>query len=246
MSRLNSFYLATEDWPTAVGEMAVLQGAEAKHMLTVLRTEPDQIVRLFDGNGRDGLFRVNECSKKRALLETVELNDHPAPSTGVTLAIGWGKSKRRNYLFEKSVELKGDGVVFWEARRSQSALPKAPKDTWHDKCVQAAKQCGNPFLPEISVCSGGVAGLIDFARQFDACYLAWEAETAGHTLHPSHLSGKRSLVVIGPEGGIEDTEAKAFIEAGFEPVTFGNTIMRWETAATYCLSLAWLAQQDVK
>lgn len=246
MARLNSFYFPSEFWPSLVGDTAVLKGTEARHMLTVLRTEADQTVRLFDGQGQDGLFRVNERSKNRALLEAVQLNRHPEPSTGVTLAIGWGKSKRRNYLFEKSVELRGLGIVFWEAKRSQGALPDEPKESWHDKCVQAAKQCGNPYLPIISTCAGGINGLIESAQDYDACYLAWESKSAQKSLQPSDLAGKNSLIVIGPEGGMEDIEAEKLIDAGFIPMTLGNTIMRWETAATYCLSLGWFAQQDVK
>ncbi len=246
MARLNSFYFPTEFWPSMVGDTAVLKGTEARHMLTVLRTEADQTVRLFDGQGQDGLFRVNERSKNRALLEAIQLTKHPEPESGVTVAIAWGKSKRRNYLLEKSVELKGLGVVFWESRRSQGALPAAPKDSWHEKCVQAAKQCGNAYLPEISTCAGGVNGLIDFAQDYDACYLAWESTEAQIALQPAHMAGKKSLIAIGPEGGLEDAEAAKLIDAGFEPLTLGNTIMRWETAATYCLSLGWFAQQDVK
>lgn len=246
MARLNSFYLPTEFWPSLVGDTAVLKGTEARHMLTVLRTEADQTVRLFDGQGQDGLFRVTERSKNRALLEALQLNKHQQPSTGVTLAIGWGKSKRRNYLFEKSVELKGLGVVFWEAKRSQGALPDVPKDSWNDKCVQAAKQCGNTYLPKLSTCAGGINGLIDCAQDYDACYLAWESESAQNSLKPSNLAGKNCLIVIGPEGGMEDSEVSKLIDAGFEPMTLGDTIMRWETAATYCLSLGWFAQQDVK
>lgn len=246
MARLNSFYFPTDFWPTRVGDTAMIKGTEARHMLTVLRTQEDHIVRLFDGYGQEGVFRVKEANKNRALLEAVEIIHKPGPTEGVTLAIGWGKSKRRNYLFEKTVELKGLGLAFWESARSQGRLPETPKETWHEKCVQAAKQCMNTHLPELSVIPGGVSGLIDFSKQFDACYLAWESKNVPQPLLPKHLSGCRSLIVIGPEGGLEDGEAAQLVDAGFSPVTLGDTVMRWETAATYCLSLGWLARQELK
>ncbi len=245
MARLNSFFFPAEYWPSMIGDTAVLKGTEARHMLTVLRTEDDQTVRLFDGKGRDGLFRVKERAKNRALLEAIQLNEYPELDSGLTLAIGWGKSKRRNYVFEKSVELKSVGLAFWEAKRSQGSLPATPKESWTEKCIQAAKQCGSTTLPVLSTV-GGVEGLIDFAQDFDACYLAWESDDIQAPLTPAHFMAKRTLVVIGPEGGIEDREAQAFIKAGFEPITLGDTIMRWETAAAYCLSLSWFAQQDMK
>jgi 16S rRNA (uracil1498-N3)-methyltransferase len=246
MARLNSFHLPARSWPSDVGETLRLAGAEARHMLTVLRTEPERTVRLFDGQGRTGLFLVRETDRNSALLEAVSFAVHPAPEVGVTLAIGWGKSKHRDYLFEKMVELHGLGAAFWPASRSQGQMPDEPKETWREKCLQAAKQCGNPHLPELSVLPGGLNDLIAFAGGFDACYLAWENDGVERPLGPADLARGRSLVVIGPEGGLDDGEAQALMQGGFTPVTLGRSILRWETAATYCLGLGWYARQGVK
>ncbi len=42
-------------------------------------------------------------------------------------------------------------------------------------------------------------------------------------------------LLIGPEGDFSPTEVAAVVEAGFIPVTFGNTRLRTETAALYAL-----------
>ena len=42
-------------------------------------------------------------------------------------------------------------------------------------------------------------------------------------------------LLIGPEGDFSPTEVAAAVEAGFIPVTFGNTRLRTETAALYAL-----------
>lgn len=42
------------------------------------------------------------------------------------------------------------------------------------------------------------------------------------------------VLVIGPEGGFSEIEITRFLEAGFKPITIGNTIFRTETAALYC------------
>jgi 16S rRNA (uracil1498-N3)-methyltransferase len=244
MARLNTFFLPPDQWPTRVGDVVRLSGPEARHMGTILRTEKAQTVRLFDGQGHDGLFTVRDIAKNRADLEAVELTEHPAPEGGMTLAIGWGKSKRRDYLLEKVVELQGNGVIFWQAMRSQGGLPDDPKATWSEKFVQAAKQCGAVRLPELETVSGGVDGLLSMAGEFDRCYLAWEAEEATTPLSPDMLSKGRTLVVIGPEGGFDPAEADKLIKAGFGPVTLGPSILRWETAAVYCLSLAMFGAQD--
>ncbi|WP_281762138.1 RsmE family RNA methyltransferase [Pseudodesulfovibrio nedwellii] len=244
MPRLNSFYLSPDLWPSKVGEHVALEGQEVRHMGTVLRTEPDQMVRLFDGQGHDGLFSVCDIKKRRALLEAVQLEDHSRPANGIILAIGWGKSKRRNYLLEKMVELKGFGVVFWQATRSQGVVPASPKDSWTDKNIQAAKQCGAHFLPELQTLPGGVDSLIAMAKKYENRVIAWESDDITTRLSPTMLANGHTLVVIGPEGGFEDREAQKLVEADFIPVTFGDSILRWETAATYCLSLAMFGTQE--
>ena len=245
MARCNSFYLEPELWPREPGEQVRLKGGEARHMTTVLRSSPDQEVRLFDADGRDGLFRICKLGKNEAVLEALTLVEHPKPSEGVTLAIGWGKSKRRNYLFEKTVELHGRSLAFWTARRSQGQIPEDAKDAWREKCVQAAKQCGNPHIPDIFLLRG-VEGLLQFAGGFDRCYVAWEADEAQTPLTPEDLAKGKSLVVIGPEGGLEADEVAALLAGGFSPVTLGDSILRWETAATYCLGLGFYARQVLK
>lgn len=243
MARLNTFYLDSQSWPTEPGGLAYLEGAEARHLLTVLRTETGDTVRLIDGAGTVGLFSLVEAGKKRACLKAMEIQTASPHANGVTLAIGWGKSKRRNYLFEKTVELQGDGIVFWPAARSQGAPPAHPKDSWKDKCVQAAKQCGNEFLPHMDVLSSS-NDLQKMTSRFDRCYLAWESKDDHRQLDPSHLTSGKSLIVIGPEGGFDDDEAHKIISFGFTPVSLGESILRWETAATYCLSLGYYAKQD--
>ncbi len=138
MARLNSFFLPSPAWPSSVGESTLLDGPEARHMLKVLRTRTDDVVRLFDGCGREGLFRVAETSRNKAVLEAVKLDFHQPPAASVTVACGWNKSSRRGFLFEKAVELRAGGVAFWQSARSQGGMPDCPKDVWTEKCVQAA------------------------------------------------------------------------------------------------------------
>lgn len=218
-------------------------GSEARHMLTVLRTQENQVIRLFDGDGRDGLFVVKDASNRKAVLEAQQLDQHPRVNSGLTVAVGWGKSKRRKYLFEKAVELRADGIAFWTAKRSQGRMPEHPKESWREKILQAAKQCGNPYLPQLTTLDGGLSGLMAFAETFDTCFLAWESKDVATVLAPDSLGVGKSLIVIGPEGGLEDEEAARLIDFGFLPVTLGDSILRWETAAMYCLSLGWYARQ---
>jgi len=240
VTRLNSFHLPAESWPGNQNGPWVLDGPEARHLLKVLRAAPGERLRLFDGQGREGLFVLESAERGRALLTPESITALPLPQDRLVLALGWNKSSRRDWLLEKAVELGAWGLAFWRAERSQGEPPTAPKDSWQDKLVQAAKQCANPWLPQLAVIPGGIQGLAAFAQGFEQCYLCWEKAETRHLPAPGDLGRGRVLVVLGPEGGLEPVEADRLLEAGFRPLSLGPSVLRWETAALLCMGLAHL------
>lgn len=240
MARLNSFYLPASDW----AETCVLAGGEAKHLINVLRMKPGQVVRLFDGQGTSGLFTILESDKKRAVLKSESPWETVDDSTGLTLAVAWNKSSRRSMLMEKAVELGAGGIIFWQAEFSQGKIPAQAKDNWQDKMIQAAKQCGRAMLPKIEVLPGGLTEVLDMTGGFDRSFVLWESEEPENLLHENDfISGGRNLVLIGPEGGFEHKEIHSVMDSGIVPKSLGKSILRWETAAVLCMSMAYMAGQ---
>ena len=153
MARLNSFYLPPDQW----AEPYVLDGTEAGHLLRVLRARPGERVRLFDGRGREGIFVLARADTRQAWLDPEEIATRERPAGRPWLALGWSKAGRRDLLLEKAVELRAGGLVFWRAERSQGDLPEAPKPGWAATMIQAAKQCGETWLPDVALVPDGWA-----------------------------------------------------------------------------------------
>ena len=141
---------------------------------------------------------------------------------------------------QKSVELGAAGLFFWQAERTQGRMPEAVKDGWTATLVAAAKQCGAARLPGLKILPGGVAGLIAATSgRFDRRYLLWEDPEAPRRLAPADLTVPGDvLCVLGPEGGLTEDEVDAFTAAGFEAVSLGRRVLRWETAGLAVLALA--------
>ncbi|MCL2441606.1 MAG: 16S rRNA (uracil(1498)-N(3))-methyltransferase [Treponema sp.] len=51
---------------------------------------------------------------------------------------------------------------------------------------------------------------------------------------PRPFQNWKVVLVIGPEGGFSEKEVSLFMENDFKPFTFGDTVLRTETAALYC------------
>ncbi len=109
--------------------------------------------------------------------------------------------------------------------------------------IEAAKQCGNPFLPEIepvqraaAFMTGNpgydlklIASLQPGATSLRSV-LARFREEKGH-------APKNVLWLIGPEGDFTPAEMSLSKNTGFEPITLGPLVLRCETAAVYALSI---------
>ena len=128
--------------------------------------------------------------------------------------------------------------VHFDADRSDKKIEK-----WQTAALEAAKQCGNPWLPEISPVQSATA-FMESARGYDLKLIA--------SLQPGAKSLKavlaatttalgrppRSVVwLIGPEGDFTPAELSVARSAGFEPITLGPLVLRCETAAVYALSV---------
>lgn len=233
---MKTFFLETDKWDTN----CLLEGQEAKHAIKVLRMRVGDTVRLLDGKGREGIFTITEMTKQAVSLEQQEVTQHPKPDAQHYVAIGWGKSVRRGWIFEKAVEFGAGGLLFWQADRSQSKVPAEVKEGWEGQMLAGAKQCGNPWIPELATFPDGAKGLMKCADEFDNIFMLWEGQSPSDVLSSEQieLSGK-TLFIIGPEGGFSDSEASYFMEQGAQPVSLGKRILRWETAALLCLGLAW-------
>lgn len=237
MARLDSFYLPPASWRPPFR----MEGDEARHLAKVLRLGPGAQVRCFDGEGREGLFTV-ESVKGGVTLRQDSESMTPRPAIETWLALGWNKSTRRGWLMEKAVELGAAGILFWEAERSQGGMPVAPKDSWKAQLVAGAKQCGNPWLPELEMVPGGPEAVIERCAEFEHRWLLWESLDIRRSLTREDLTGAgRRVFVLGPEGGLTEAEALSFQTAGFTAVTLGPRPLRWETAALLSLGLSWWA-----
>ena len=144
MSRLNSFHLAPALWR----EPFVLDGEEARHLTRVLRARVGDAVRLFDGRGRWGIFRIERIGKRDAGLGLVEEHAEPAPAFPLVLAVGWSKGLRRGFLLEKAVELGATAVWFWQAARSQGEVPEDEKF----RLLKVVQDKTDEYIGEIESC----------------------------------------------------------------------------------------------
>ena len=235
------FYLPPEAWR----EPYRLTGTEAGHATRVLRLQVRDTIHLLDGQGREGAFRITGLGKRGVELEVIGIWNHPRPASRPILAAGWTRAARRGWFLEKAVEFEAAGIWLWQAQRSQFPAPPDIGKGWQGQLIAGAKQCRNPWLPELRVLPGGVRELIVAASGCERRFALLESDySPAAPLTPDLLAPAGDAVyVIGPEGGFAPDEVRALLDAGFCGVTLGRRVLRWETAAMLCLGLHWWVGQ---
>ncbi len=242
----HAFYLPSTQWPQKdmPNASCLLQGTEARHLIQALRMQTGDEVHILDGQGRQGLCRITQMSKKEVSLQLVEETYFPRPCSLPIMALAWSKATRRGFFMEKAVELGVHEVWLWQGDHSQGKVPAEVKEHWQGQCIAAMKQCRNPWLPTVRVLKGGVRELIEQSADFPHKFLPWEVQENIPMLTPS-LAGQPgvSIYAIGPEGGFSAEEIQQLTISDFQTVSLGNRILRCETASLLCLGIHWWASQ---
>lgn len=236
-----------------------LSPEESHHLVTVNRARRGDVVIAFDGHGTEFDCELAVDSKREAVLIVRSSRQAPARTFSITLAQALPKGPVMDAIVRKATEIGARRIVPIESARTQVHLndDRSEKKTgkWQVAVLEAAKQCGNPFLPEIAP----VQKLDAFLKTFPAQSTARpELDAFGElkliaSLHPDARPLKAVLAdykaalggrlpvhatwLVGPEGDFSPEETAAAIAAGFAPVTLGPLVLRCDTAAVYALSV---------
>jgi 16S rRNA (uracil1498-N3)-methyltransferase len=206
-----------------------LSDEEAGHLVRVLRAQPGDEVRLFDGAGREALGVVVETDKRGAVVELLRDVDAPRPAREVVLVTAVPRGERMEWLVEKTVETGVAAIVPLAAHRSvrKEAGPNAVR-RWRRAAVEAAKQCGRADVPDVAE----PTSLADAIARTSAASMRLVA-TPGASARLRDVDPTRAplAVFIGPEGGFDAAESGALADAGATPFGLGPMILRVETAA---------------
>lgn len=233
--------------PTADSADLVLSPEESHHLVVVNRARTGDRVVAFDGQGTEWISQLLTADKRAARLR-VESKHHAGNRPfSITLAQALPKGSHMDDIVRQATEIGAAQIVPLLSERTQVHLEAERSDRkiekWRTVALEAAKQCGNPWLPHLTPIQS-IAAFIPSARDYDLKLVAslqptakslkavLAAYSAQHSKPPA-----RVLWLVGPEGDFSPAELSASHAAGFEPITLGPLVLRCETAATYALSV---------
>lgn len=214
-------------------DIAYILGDDAKHILKSLRMNVGEELTVCDKKGNDFLCRISALEKERVTLDIIEKSDSLSePKTKLTIYQALPKGDKMELIIQKCVELGANKIVPIITERTISRPDDSSKSKKHDRmqriALEAAKQSGRGIIPKI--------GEIQTLKQVRDEFLSHELsilfyENGGEPIREI-LSSKKSdiAVMIGSEGGFEQSEVDMLKVGGAKIATLGKRILRCETA----------------
>ncbi len=230
------------------GSTFVLEGAEARHAVTVKRLAVGEAVDIADGAGRRITGTVAAVGPSELTVECADVSAEPRPDVRLVLVQALAKGDRDELAAETATELGIDAVVPWQAERSivrwkpERAAKAHAK--WQSVVTAAAKQARRAWIPEVraavdgsglqaAVAAADLAVILheDAVRPLRQVLETWHREAGGDV-------PREVLLIVGPEGGISPREVTRLCGAGAVTALLGHHVLRSSTAGPAATVLA--------
>ena len=227
----------------------IITGKDVNHIKNVLRMKIGEELSVSNGcDGKEYRGIIEEFTDDAVVcaLAFVKEDGVELPSK-VYLYQGLPKADKMELIIQKAVELgvyeiipvaTKRAVVKLDEKKSKSKIAR-----WQAISEAAAKQSKRAIIPNVSEVLTLKEALKE-CQKAKVKVIPYElAEGMDKTKEIiSHLKpGQDVAIFIGPEGGFDDAEIEAAMEAGVIPVTLGKRILRTETAGFTILS--WIMYQ---
>lgn len=216
----------------------VLSGENSQHA-KVLRLKEGEIVLVCDGQGQECVCRVSQTAPEIVLSVEDRRSSVSEPVVDVSVYVAFPKADKLEHVIQKATELGAREIIAFPSSRCVSRPDekslKKKLERWQKIALSAAQQSGRGRIPQVLVLNSFSAAL-SRAAQSDRALLFYENEDA-YTLKMALEGSYRTVsLMVGPEGGLEETEVSQAQEAGLKICSLGKRMLRCETAPLCALS----------
>lgn len=209
-----------------------LSSNDMYHIKKVMRMKPnDTIEVVYD----ESLYICTLDSDYNVVISDY-INKDNTKTKHITLCIPLLSDQKFSFILQKATELGVDEIIPVMTNRSIAKINDVDKKLtrWNSICKEASEQSKRLDIPSISTIKKiddlSISGLKI------VCSTKENLKTIKNVLQ-NNTKCDKMVLMVGPEGGLEDVEEEKLVNLGFIPVTLGKNILRVETVPIYLLSI---------
>ena len=218
------------------GKTFLLPEASGHHLARVLRKSTADRIVVFNGEGGEFVCSIESIRKNKVEVTPFEYDQNDrAPRLKISLGLCILKKDSMDSVLAKVTELVVSRVtpIISDHCAVAHKVIRNREPHWHQVMISACEQCGLNLLPVLDPTTTLTDWLADSSA--DIRLLA----VPGSSPLPKTVAAVDSVSLLtGPEGGFSEAEETRAIKAGFNTVTFGERVLRAETAPVVALSVA--------
>lgn len=216
-------------------------GNDVNHLKNVLRKKVDDKITVCNSDTSINYeCIIIEIEENKIICKIVNEEESVSESKlNITIFQGLPKADKMELIIQKATELGVKNIVPVNTKRTIVKLKDKDKQNkvsrWQKIAEVAAKQSGRDIIPKIE-------NIIDISNlefnEYDKILVLYENEervSIKDEIEKIKNSNKENLeigIIIGPEGGLDDTEIeKLKLKSNVSVVTLGKRILRTETVA---------------
>ncbi len=227
----------------------IIEGRDVNHIKNVLRMKAGDKIAVSNGqDGKEYGCTIERLEEERIVCKITDVReDGTELPSRVYLFQGLPKADKMELIIQKAVELGVYEIIPVETKRSVVKLDakkaKQKTERWQAIAQAAAKQSKRRIIPSVSS-PIQFSQAVKRAASMDIKLIPYElAEGMDQTkeIISALAPGMEIAIMIGPEGGFEETEIVKAMDAQIKPITLGNRILRTETAGFTVM--AWIMYQ---
>lgn len=223
---------------------------DVNHIANVLRCKIEDELNVCNiDNGKNYETKIIQINKDSICLEIIKnIESESESNIHINILQGLPKADKMELIIQKSTELGAKEITPVNMERCVVKINNKDEqkkiDRWQKIAEVASKQSGRNIIPKIN----SVIKLKDIEKilaDYDLVLVAYEKEE-NNTLKQELLSLKEKMkeksnlniaILIGPEGGISESEIEYLKQVGTKIITLGKRILRTETVALAMTSI---------
>ena len=222
----------------AIGDCIELEAGAARHLTSALRMNSGQLVTLFNGQGGEYTAELVEAKKGKATVRIAAFDQtNRESSLSIHLAIGISRGERMDWIMQKATELGVSEITPLFTERCEVKLSGDRLDKkvvhWQQVAISACEQSQRNRVPTIN----NPLKLEQWQTSCDTSLKLVLHHRTDKSLKNMQQPSAQIALLIGPEGGLSETEIEQAMALDFQPLGLGPRVLRTETAPLAAISI---------
>ena len=219
----------------SLNKLLVLNKSDTHYLKNVMRCKENDQINLFNENDGEFYSEILEIKKHKMILEIFKLSTNSEIINDIFLIFSLVKKNKIDFIIQKATEM-GVKKIF-PILTERSSIRNINTTRMYAIAKEASEQSNRISIPEISNLQTIQELLKNWDKNRSILYADEILKINKNLTILNRKNFVKSSLLIGPEGGFSSEENDMLKTYKFVfPISFGETILRSDTAAIVGLS----------